>query len=326
MVPALKDIVCTAHVVALPLRVEAQGSFTREAMLIEGPNGWAEFSAFPAIPDAQAVTWLQGSIDFGWGPTHPQLRNSIPVNATLPAVSLDNVESILDGYPGCSAVKVKVGETKGSLENDIARVAAARDYYGPSGRMNIAADGAWTVDEAERAIERLAEYDLAWVEQPCASVADLATVRTRIAHLGIQVAATVTPSEIADPGSVKRANAADLLVVKTQMDGGVTAALDLIRDAGLPVVISSELNTSIGEAAGVFLAASVPDLPFESGVGSAALFVTDIASEPLLPRDGRIEVRRVVPDPDLLARYAVPAERRDWWLERLRRCYALLAK
>ena len=325
MTPTLDDLLGTARVVILPLRISVQGGFTREAMLFEGPNGWTEFSPFPASSDEESVTWLRAAIDFGWGPLHPQLRGSIAVNATLPVVGKDDVRSILDQYPGCRNVKVKVGGSAKSLDDDAARVKAAREYFGPSAKVWIDAGGAWKVDEAESAIHRLAEYDLEYVEQPCASLADCAAVRERIKSAGILVAVDASLGEASDPRSVARSDAADLLVIKAQPLGGVTASLDLIKAAGIPVVISGALDTSVGESMGVYLAASVPDLAFDSGVGSAALLKGDVTADPLTPRDGQVEVRRITPDPDLLTKYAAPDDRRGWWQERLRRCHDLLS-
>jgi O-succinylbenzoate synthase len=76
---------------------------------------------------------------------------------------------------------------------------------------------------------------------------------------------------------------------------------------------------------GAYLAAAVPNLPFDCGLATVSLFVHDIAQEPLVPVAGAIPVRRVTPDAALLDRFAADAERTQWWHERIARCYRLLA-
>jgi O-succinylbenzoate synthase len=191
---------------------------------------------------------------------------------------------------------------------------------GPEGRIRIDANGGWTLDEAERALHALAEFDLEYAEQPCTSVEELAELRRRVRYMGIPIAADESVRRAADPLAVARAGAADLLVVKAQPLGGVRRALDLVAEAGLPAVVSSALETSVGLAMGVALAAALPDLEYDCGLGTASLFTADVASSPLYPREGALPVARVTPDPSLLDAHEVPADRRAWWFDRVARC------
>lgn len=325
MLPPLEDLLATARVVSLPLATRFRGIDVREALLAEGPNGWTEFSPFAEYGDAEGSAWLAAAIDFGWGPTPALRRDTVSVNATLPAVHADEVAAVLARFPGCRTVKVKVGEHGQALADDAARVAATRTVIGAEGRIRLDANGAWNVDEAEHAIHTLAEFDLEYVEQPCASVDELAQVRQRVKYMGIPIAADESVRKADDPLAVARAGAADILVIKAQPLGGITAALGIIADAGLPVVVSSALDTSVGISMGLHLAAAIPSLDYDCGLGTAALLAADVTDEPLIPVDGMLPVRRVIPSPTLLDAHAADAERTAWWLERLRRCYALLA-
>ena len=206
----------------------------------------------------------------------------------------------------------------------MARVSAARDYLGPEGRIRIDANAGWTVDEAEKAIHALAAFDLEYVEQPCATVDELAQVRTRVKYMGIPIAADESVRKAADPLDVARAGAADLLVIKAQPLGGISNALSIIAEAGLPVVVSSALETSIGISMGLHLAASIPELDYDCGLATASLLAADVTDQPLLPVDGQLPVRRVVPSNALLAAHAASPDRTNWWLARLERCYELL--
>lgn len=323
--PSLKELLDTARVVVLPLASRFRGIEQREALLLRGPFGWSEFSPFVEYAPAEAAAWLAAAIDFGWSEPPARLRESIRVNATLPAVEPGRVAEILGRFPGCRTVKVKVAERGQRLADDIARVAAARDYLGPEGRLRIDANGAWTVDEAETAIRALAEYDLEYAEQPCASVAELADIRRRVGGIGVPIAADESVRKADDPLAVARAGAADILVIKAQPLGGIAAALRIVAQAGLPVVVSSALDTSVGLSMGAQLAAGVPELEFDCGLGTAALLAADVTEEPLVPVDGSIPVRRVEVSARLLDEYAAASKRETWWRSRLERGYAELA-
>ncbi|ARC57620.1 o-succinylbenzoate synthase [Frondihabitans sp. 762G35] len=327
LLPPLDDLLRDAHVVRLPLRNRFRGVDAREALLVEGPRGWTEFSPFVEYEADEAAAWLAAAVDFGWGDEVAPLRDRIEVNATLPAVDADLVPTILDRYPGCRTVKVKVAERGQTLADDVARVRAARAWVGDRGRVRVDANTNWSVDEAQEALTALAPFALEYAEQPCRTVPELAELRARLrdAGLDLPIAADESVRRAADPLAVARAGAADLLVVKAQPLGGVATAVRLVRDARLPAVVSSAIDTSVGLAMGAHLAAALPELAHACGLGTAAMLVADVTREPLLPVDGAIEVRRVEADVDLLREHAAPADRRDWWVERTRACYGVLA-
>lgn len=323
--PPLADLVEGAHIVRLPLRTRFRGLDEREALLVEGPSGWTEFSPFLEYGPAESAAWLAATIDFGWGRLPDVGTHRVAVNATLPAVAADRVPDVLARYRGCRTVKVKVAERGQTLADDIARVAAAREWVGPEGRVRVDANGGWSVESAEEALVGLAPFALEYAEQPCATVPELAELRRRVSGLGVLVAADESVRKADDPLAVARAGAADLLVIKAQPLGGITAALRIVAAAGLPVVVSSAIDTSVGLSMGAHLAAAVPDLGHDCGLGTAALLGADVTREPLLPVDGTIDVRRVDVDVDLLRRHAVGDDRRAIWLDRLRASYAVLA-
>ena len=323
MTPALDDLLETARVVALPMTTRFRGVDVRETLLFEGPEGWAEFSPFVEYADAEASTWLAAAIDYAWNPQPAPLRDRIPVNATVPAVDAGSVPEILARFPGCRTAKVKVADPGQHLADDVARVRAVREALGPEGRIRVDANAAWNIDEAERALHALAEFDLEYAEQPCATVDELAELRTRIKYMGIPIAADESVRKAEDPLAVARAGAADLVVIKAQPLGGIRRALDIVAEAGLPAVVSSALDTAVGLSQGAALAASLPTLDYDCGLGTGALFVENIVD--LSPADGAIPVGRVTPDAARLERLAASADRRDWWLDRLGRCHALLA-
>ena len=324
--PDLAALTASLQVVDIPMRVRFRGVTTREVALVEGPAGWGEFGPFAEYAPVEAARWLAAAVEAAWVGWPAPLRSSIPVNATMPAVGPDRVPEILARFPGATTVKVKVAEPGQQLADDLDRVAAVRECLGGGGLIRVDANGGWTVDEARDALRRLDAYGLDYAEQPCARVEELATLRRRLAADGtdVRIAADESIRKAEDPMRVRDLEAADVIVVKVAPLGGVRAALELVQECGLPAVVSSALDTSVGIAAGVALAAALPELPYACGLGTLALLDGDVTSDPLLPEHGRLQVRGVTPDLALLERYAASAERRRWWRDRLEACSAYL--
>ena len=307
------------HVYAVPMRLRFRGVDRREGVLLRGPAGWAEFSPFWDYDDATCVPWWQAACEAAYGGWPVAVRDQVPVNCTVPAVDPEAAAAIVSAS-GCGTAKVKVAEPGQSLADDFARVAAVRDALGPTGRLRIDANGAWDVEQAVRSIASLAEFGLEYVEQPCRSVEDLATVRRRV---GVPIAADESIRRAADPLRVARAEAADIAVLKVQPLGGVRACLRIAERIGLPVVVSSALETSVGIAAGVALAAALPELPYACGLATVSLLERDTVDRPLLPVDGMLPVVRPEPSDVSLAAVAAEDRVRERWHERLARVRAL---
>lgn len=314
----LDDLLEQVHVVALPMRVPFRGISVREAVLLEGPAGWGEFSPFLEYDDAEAARWLAAGVEAAVTGWPAPVRDRVEVNATVPAVAARDVTKVLSRFTSCRTVKVKVAEAGQSLHDDVARVAAVRRWVGDDGRVRVDANGGWTLEQAQAAIEALAPYDLEYVEQPCRDVADLARLRGR----GVRIAADESVRKADDPLEVARLQAADVVVVKVAPLGGVAKALRVAEQCGLPVVVSSALDTSVGIAAGLALAGALPDLPFACGLATTGLLAEDVGD--LVVEDGTLPVRGVEPDHARLHALAAPPERQRWWRERLTRCAALL--
>ncbi|BBE23808.1 o-succinylbenzoate synthase [Arthrobacter sp. MN05-02] len=324
--PGLAEVAGSARVVSVPMRVKFRGVLQREALLVRGPAGWGEFCPFPEYDDAESAPWLASAIEAAWHGFPEALRTSVPVNATVPAVGPDAVEGVLSRFGAVGAVKVKVAEKGQDLTADIARVAEVRRLL-PEAGIKVDANGGWDVGEALAALDALARFDLQYVEQPVPDIAGLRTVRLELRRRGhrVLVAADESVRRQDDPLRVAREDAADILVIKAPPLGGVRRALDIIGRAGLPAVISSALDTSVGIRAGVALAAALPDLPYACGLATVSLLAGDVTDAPLVPDLGRIGVRQVEVSEEKLRRFAAPPGRRQWWLERLDRAYALLA-
>ena len=197
--PPLADLRASARVVALPLHTRFRGIDVREALLLEGPEGWAEFSPFVEYDDRESAAWLAAAIEYGWERTPAAVRDTVPVNATVPAVAAASVPEVLARFDGCRTAKVKVAEPGQTLADDVARVREVRAAMGPEGRIRIDANGAWNVDEAEHAVHALAGFDLEYVEQPCATVPELAELRTRIRWMDIPIAADESTTAFGTP-------------------------------------------------------------------------------------------------------------------------------
>lgn len=327
-IPALAELLETASVVAIPTRTRFRGISVREAVIFAAPAGASEFSPFPEYGDHEGARWLNAAIAFGWGEVPLPRRGFIAVNATVPAVAAEEVPGVLARFPGCRTAKVKVAERGQSLADDVARVAAVRDALGDGASVRVDANGGWSVAEAVDALAQLAPLGLDYAEQPCATVPELAELRTRLARAGlaVRIAADESIRRSEDPLAVARAGAADLIVVKAQPLGGIAEALSIIERTQLPVVVSSALDTSVGISMGLHLAAALPDgaLAGACGLGTVALLAGDVVTEPLIPAGGELPVRRPTLDAAALERFRAAPDRQLWWRERIARCYAQL--
>lgn len=296
----------------VPLTTRFRGLTRRDGVLVRGDAGWGEFSPFWDYDDDAAVRWWRAAreaSDEGW-PT--PVRTHVPVNVTVPAVDPEHAHRIVTASGGCRTAKVKVAEPGQPAGADEARLEAVRDALGPDGAIRVDANAAWDVDAAAAALAALdrAAGGLEYAEQPVPGVDDLAALRRRT-HVPLAADEAVRRGD--DPLAVVRRHAADVLVLKVQPLGGVRACLRLAEEAGLPVVVSSALESSVGLAAGLALAAALPELPYACGLATAALLADDLVADPLLPRGGVIEARRPEPDPALLdAARATPALVARW--------------
>ncbi|MHA7188985.1 o-succinylbenzoate synthase [Arthrobacter sp. MDT2-16] len=324
--PPLEELAASARVVSVPMRVRFRGVLVREALLLRGPAGWGEFCPFLEYDDAESAPWLACAVEAAWQGFPDPVRTSVPVNATVPAVGPREVEDVLARFGAVDAVKVKVAEKGQGLADDVARVAEVRRLL-PDAGIKVDANGGWTQDGALEALEALGPFNLQYVEQPVADIAGLRAVRLELRRRGeeVLVAADESVRRQEDPLLVAREDAADLLVIKAPPLGGVRRALGIIDAAGLPAVISSALDTSVGIRAGVALAAALPDLPFACGLATVSLMAGDVTRHSLVPEGGRLPVREVEVSEGLLERFAAAPDRAQWWLERLGRAHAVLA-
>ena len=303
-------------VFSIPLRTRFRGITVREGVLVHGTAGWGEFSPFLEYDAATSAPWLdcaREAADLGWP---DPVRDRIPVNVTVPACGPARAREIVLASSGCRTAKVKVAEPGQDPGEDEARLESVRDALGADGLIRVDANGGWSVEDAVRRIGVLARAagGLEYVEQPVASVEDLAVVRRRVA---VPIAADESIRRAADPYRVRDLEAADVAVLKVQPLGGVRACLRIAEDIGLPVVVSSAVESSIGIAAGVALAAALPDLPHACGLATVQLLGGDVVAEPLLPVEGALGVRRPAVDADRLEALAASPERVAYWQHRM---------
>jgi len=303
-------------VYSLPLTTRFRGIDVREGLLVRGPLGWAEWSPFWDYERPEIDAWWAATVEAGWTGWPAPVRTSVPVNVTVPAVGPVRAHEIA-ASSGCRTAKVKVAERGQTFADDMARVEAVRDALGPDGRVRVDVNGRWTVDEALSHLRELGRFGLEYAEQPCASVDELADVRRRLARAGVDVpiAADESIRRSGDPERVVAAGAADVAVLKVQPLGGVRRCLELAERLGLPVVVSSAIESSVGLRAGLALAAALPELPYACGLNTGRLLAADVVGEPLMAVDGEIAVRDVLVDED--GGWRADAATTARWRERL---------
>ncbi len=303
---ALASLLPTLRAFAIPMRTRFRGITVREGALLRGPAGWGEFAPFAEYGPRESSRWLASAIEsatVGWP---APVRDRVGVNVTVPAVGPEQAHAIVAGS-GCRTAKVKVAERGQAEADDIARVEAVRDAIGPAGRIRVDANGGWDVDTAARMLRRLNAFGLEYAEQPCATLDELAALR---ALVEVPLAADESIRKASDPMKVRAAGAADIVVLKVAPLGGVRPALQIAEACGLPVVVSSAVDSSVGLAAGVALAAALPELDYDCGLATMSLLTADVTSDPLTAVDGALPVRPAVVDPERLA--AVETDPGPW--------------
>ncbi|MGV0812906.1 o-succinylbenzoate synthase [Mycolicibacterium boenickei] len=306
-----------AAVFAIPTIEPVGGLTVREGMLIEGPQGWGEFSPLPH--DRALVRWLTAATEPGTVGWPDPVRGRVPIAVTVPAVDAARAHEIA-AASGCRTAAVEVGA--GTLAEDLERVRAVRDGLGPGGVVRCDAKGRWAPDGAVAAIAALdrAAGGLEFVAQPCPAIDQLAQVRRRVE---VPIAAGESIRNAADPMGLRLAEAADIVVLASGPLGGARRALRVAEACGLPCAVSSTLETTIGLAAGLALAGALPQLPFACELGTRGLLAGDLVadSRSLVAVDGYLPVAPMPPAPqqEKLERYAVtdPA-RLASWRERLK--------
>ena len=283
----LAGLLPTLRAFAIPMRNRFRGITVREGALLHGPAGWGEFSPFAEYGPAESSRWLASAIEsatIGWP---APVRDAVGVNVTVPAVG-PAVAHDIAARSGCRTAKVKVAEPGQGERDDIERVAAVRDALGPAGRIRVDANGGWDVGQAARILGSLAGFGLEYAEQPCATLDELARLRLLV---DVPLAADESIRKAADPLAVRVAGAADIVVLKVAPLGGVRPALRVAAGCGLPVVVSSAIESSVGLAAGVALAAALPELDYDCGLATMNLLTGDVTDRPLVPAGGMLPLR-----------------------------------
>lgn len=241
------------------------------------------------------------------------LRDRIPINVTVPAVAPDAAHALVT-TSGCSTAKVKVGD-----QDDEARVEAVRDALGPTGKLRIDVNATWTVEEAARKLKSLARYDLQYAEQPVADLEGLRELRSRV---DVPIAVDESLRTATEPEKVELAGVADFVVLKVAPLGGIERTLRLVESLGIPAVISSALESSVGMAAGIMCAAMLPDLDLACGLGTVTLFEDDLVEDPLVENQGWIDVRTPSVDEAALAHHELVGPEADrllgWFNEEMK--------
>ncbi len=325
--PALTDILSQAHLVSLPMVTTFRAVSLRESLLIRGPAGWGEFSPFLEYGPRESAAWLAAALEAAWLGFPKSKRNSLAVNASLPAVKAEEVKTILARFDGDLAeIKVKVAQVGQTLADDIARLREVRRLF-PRARLKVDANAGWNYQQALLALRELEEFNLLYIEQPVASLSDMVALRQAIRQEGLRtlVAADELVRKAEDPLEVARRGAADVIVVKVAPLGGVRRASQIVQQAGLPAVVSSALETSVGIRAGLALASSLDSLPYGCGLDTVSLLEKDVCLPSLRAEQGWLRLgQEPQPQPQLLRAYRPDRERCAWWQQRLKLTYTAL--
>jgi O-succinylbenzoate synthase len=314
----LDDLLATLRVVNLPTRTNFRGVTYREVALMQGPQGWGEFSPFLEYDDNECRPWLASAIEAATVARPARYRDEISINGTIPELNdKKEIEELMRTYAGAKTFKVKVGR---NLNEDVIRVARVFSNA-PKAAIRVDVNGLWSVDQALTNLYAYYEEigPLEYVEQPCATIEELRELKSKI-KIPLRIAADEIIRKAADPFAVDLTGAADVLMLKVQPLGGIKRSLEIAAHHGLPVVVSSALESAIGIEYGLDLAASIEELTFDCGLATGSLLANDVAEHNIT--DGKIALGQISPQLDGLD---VSAERYEWWKNRIMRVGKLLA-
>ena len=301
----------TLRVVALPTTTNFRGVTVREVALIHGEHGWGEFSPFLEYDDTESAPWLACAIEAATQPKPQLFRTEVAVNGTIPALNdREELERVVNSFPGVSTFKVKVGE---NLSEDIARINTIRSLR-PNATIRIDANGLWSVDQAVSFLQSVGNIE--YIEQPCATIEELRELKEQI---NVKIVGDEVLRKAKDPFAMNLSGAVDYLMLKVQPLGGIKRAHKLAEHHNLPVVVSSALESAVGINYGLTLAASFKEMKFDCGLGTGSLLAKNVAELPII--DGKIHISDVVPNLDGLE---VAADRYKWWKNRIMRTAELL--
>ena len=316
----LEEALASLRVLALPMRTTFRSLNIRETALIKGENGWGEFAPFVEYSDQESLPWLESSIEAADKALSPALRESIPINATVPASNDEaEIEQILSWYPGVDTVKIKVGT---GIKEDLARIAAVKKHL-PKARIRIDVNGSWSVKEALFNINVIYEVTgdlLEYVEQPVSSLSELKQLKEGMS-VDLKIAGDEVLRKAEDPFAINLDGAIDVLMLKVSPLGGIKRALELASHHQLPVVVSSALESAVGISYGLALAARVPNLDYACGLGTSALFNQDIGDIPII--NGAIRGTDYPIDLERIESFELKGERLEWWRNRISRVWNL---
>ena len=316
----LEEALASLRVLALPMRTTFRSLNIRETALFKGENGWGEFAPFVEYSDQESLPWLESAIEAADKPLSPALRESIPINATVPASNDEaEIEQILSWYPGVDTVKIKVGT---GIQEDLVRIAVVRKHL-PKAKIRIDVNGSWSVKEAALNVNAIYEVTgdlLEYVEQPVTSLDELKQLKEDMS-VDVKIAGDEVLRKAKDPFAISLYGAIDILMLKVSPLGGIKRAMDLASHHKLPVVISSALESAVGNSYGLALAARVPNLDYACGLGTSALFKQDVSDIPIV--NGAIKATGYPIDLDRVERYELKGERLEWWRNRISRVWNL---
>jgi L-Ala-D/L-Glu epimerase len=211
-------------------------------------------------------------------------RTAVAVNATIGTVEpAQTVASARDAVArGFSCVKLKVGTAR-TIGEEVERVASVRQAIGENVRLRLDANGAWSPRQAIEIIQALAEFRLELIEQPVPAN-DIDGLRSVRLSVPVPVAADEAVATLEQAKRVIECEAADILVVKPMVAGGLRPArriVDLASRVGLGLIVTTTIDMGVGAAASLHLAATLAEPALACGLATGPLLTSDLLVNPL---------------------------------------------
>ena len=274
----------------------------REGVLIRGDFGWSEFAPFPHHTIEHSARWLQAALEMAWSKLPEPIEKQIKVNALSTSPDPKRAIEILTAT-GCKTLKVKLNGT--DLESDIAFLETIITTY-PEIVFRIDFNGSLKISDAINYLNRLSEFKIEYIEQPCKSIEEIKELKASI-KIPIAIDETLRlANDATNPEHIKAiTEVADFVVIKPIPVGGIKRfqlIAEQVIKSGKKVVVSGSMDTSIGLYE-TLLAKSLlgESSQLVAGAGTGSILSTDVVSKTLRAHNGVIEIERLDVDESKVA-------------------------
>lgn len=238
---------------------------------------------------ADLASQQSGQPLFHW--FNAESADSVALNALLPSDLSQWPEFVQDKRKeGFSTFKMKVGVR--SVSDDIESVKELSQLLNSNESIRLDANRSFSYRDAVEFLTTIRDDAIAYIEEPLVTQ-DLVRLPELRAETGIKIAVDESVVDTDLFFRLLESGCIDVVVLKPTMVGGIARCLRLAKRArshGADVVVTSLLESGIGVAAGLHLAAILENEVLPCGLDTLGYLEDSLLSEPLKVTGGRMMI------------------------------------